>query len=364
MSERTRQNGCWTIGSLVLLRLAIGWHFYREGSSKVGYDRSAGRFELTFSAEPFLSQAKGPLAGWFRSLAPAAHDWPTLLAIPRQDVPLTDEQLAERVQWQADYDKRRAEAVRKGDFAPIEFPPTAPYHDWAKRIFDDWHSVLSDVMQVARFTDNDRRRAAVDAFVSRHQQLADYLADETEAIAEYQHELWRLKEMRAAPEADGAPFAQQRIAAKSEETARRPLKWVRWVGDLENEYLADLRDKVLADERNVPATEDLDEALTMPGNRRLHALNVTVTILTIAVGVCLLLGLLTRLAAVAGAVFLVGVIAAQPPWAAGAAPTYYQTIELAGLLVLAVTGPGRWAGLDYFGYAFCHRLCRRKTTAE
>jgi hypothetical protein len=63
----------------------------------------------------------------------------------------------------------------------------------------------------------------------------------------------------------------------------------------------------------------------------------------------------------AGALFLLAVIAAQPPWATGAEPTIYQTLELAGLLVLAGTGAGRWFGLDYFGYAFCNRFCRRSS---
>jgi uncharacterized membrane protein YphA (DoxX/SURF4 family) len=77
-----------------------------------------------------------------------------------------------------------------------------------------------------------------------------------------------------------------------------------------------------------------------------------------------LVALLTRLAAVGGALFLVAVIATQPPWMTGAAPTYYQTIELAGLIVLAATGAGRWAGLDYFGYVLCQRFCGRGDVVE
>ena len=53
----------------------------------------------------------------------------------------------------------------------------------------------------------------------------------------------------------------------------------------------------------------------------------------------------------AGAVFLLSVIASQPPWLPTAEPTINQTIELAGLLVLAGTGAGRWLGLDYFTWA-------------
>ena len=48
--------------ALVLLRLAIGWHFFREGSAKLAYDPRTKRFDVAFSAEGFLPQAKGPLA--------------------------------------------------------------------------------------------------------------------------------------------------------------------------------------------------------------------------------------------------------------------------------------------------------------
>ena len=49
------------------------------------------------------------------------------------------------------------------------------------------------------------------------------------------------------------------------------------------------------------------------------------------------------------------VIASQPPWLAESVTTMPQCIEFAALLVLAGTGAGRWAGLDYFTYALFHR---------
>jgi hypothetical protein len=70
------------------------------------------------------------------------------------------------------------------------------------------------------------------------------------------------------------------------------------------------------------------------------------------------------LAAVVGALFLLSVIAAQPPWVTGASPTYYQTVECAALLVLAGTGAGRWAGLDYFGYLLFGRRQREDAAAN
>jgi thiosulfate dehydrogenase [quinone] large subunit len=47
--------------ALTLLRVAIGWHFLYEGISKLS--------AMSWSAAGYLRQARGPLAGFFRSLA-------------------------------------------------------------------------------------------------------------------------------------------------------------------------------------------------------------------------------------------------------------------------------------------------------
>jgi thiosulfate dehydrogenase [quinone] large subunit len=47
--------------ALTLLRVAIGWHFLYEGISKLS--------AVSWSAAGYLRQARGPLAGFFRSLA-------------------------------------------------------------------------------------------------------------------------------------------------------------------------------------------------------------------------------------------------------------------------------------------------------
>jgi uncharacterized membrane protein YphA (DoxX/SURF4 family) len=104
----------------------------------------------------------------------------------------------------------------------------------------------------------------------------------------------------------------------------------------------------------------MDKAITDPRENRLHVLNIVVTALTITVGICLLLGFFTRLAAMVGVLFLFGVIASQPPWLYDALPTMSQVIEFAGLLVLAGTGAGRWLGPDFFTYALFNRWRREE----
>ena len=71
----------------------------------------------------------------------------------------------------------------------------------------------------------------------------------------------------------------------------------------------------------------------------------------------MLIGLFTRLSAIALAIFLLSVIASQPPWIPGTIPTYNHVVECIALLVLATTPVGRWAGLDFFIH---HPLFRPK----
>ena len=68
----------------------------------------------------------------------------------------------------------------------------------------------------------------------------------------------------------------------------------------------------------------------------------------LVVGACLVLGLLVRWVSAFAGLFLISVIASQWPGAVGAAPVYYQVIELAGLGVLAMMSAGQYAGLDFF----------------
>jgi uncharacterized membrane protein YphA (DoxX/SURF4 family) len=75
----------------------------------------------------------------------------------------------------------------------------------------------------------------------------------------------------------------------------------------------------------------------------------------VAIGVCLLIGLLTRTACVAGAAFLLMLYLAMPPFPwlppnPRAEGHYYfldkNLIEMLALLTLATTASGRWIGLD------------------
>jgi len=357
MFDNRRYLGTFAVLSLVLLRLVIGWHFFREGTKKLEYDRRDGELSLAadFTSEGFLSQAKGPLAPLYLGQVAADHGWRDLLAVPHRNAPVTEDEAAEQTKWLADYGRRQAADEKKGGPLLIEFAPFLGYHEWATRISDDWRAVLNDVKLVPGLKD-EQKKAAEAAYTARMQQLATYLAGEGDAIASYRHDLWRLENWRDAPEAGDVPFHDARIVAKTAETSGKAAAWVSEVRNIEAGYYDDLRRVLAAKEQSDAKTAAaVDDAITGSQGTRLHAIDVAVTWLTVGVGVCLLLGLFTRLASVAGALFLASVVASQPPWLMDAAPTMPQIIEFAGLLVLAGTGAGRWLGLDYFFYALFNR---------
>jgi uncharacterized membrane protein YphA (DoxX/SURF4 family) len=353
--DRRRYLGGFAVFALVLLRLVVGWHFSREGAKKVAYDPHDGELRMNFTADGFLANAKGPLAGLYRANAPDGHGWRVLLATPRQNKPTTDAESAEQARWQTDFEVRRAAAKEKGELQPVEFPKTAPYSEWAERIESDWRTIVDDAKAIPALSDEQDKKAET-SLNTRLQNLADYLAANAEAIAEYRHELWRLATWQKSPETGDVPFVDERVTAKKSETAKTPAAWVAQVEQFDEALREDLRGVLTDEQRDLALTKSaMDKALADGHERRLSYINVIVTIVTIGIGICLLLGLFTRFASIVGALFLLGVILSQPPWLPDTTDTMPQIIEFFALLVLAGTGAGRWAGLDFFMYALFNR---------
>jgi uncharacterized membrane protein YphA (DoxX/SURF4 family) len=354
--DRRRIIGSFAVFGLVVLRLVIGWHFFGEGTKKLQYDRTDGGFHLAFSADTeLLDKAKGPLADWYFAFVPGGHDWRTLLATPKENVPPSADEAAARAKWVREYNARRAEAAKKKAAAPVEFAPSAPFHDWATKIANDWQVVRDKVKNVAGLSDAQKQQADK-AYQDRVEALSAYLDDEEEGITTYRHELYRLNDWRKSPEANSVPFYQSRIAAKNTETTGQVKAWLAKVAAMDAGYYEDLEHVLTPEQRAQASSASAVRAATYDETQsRLDKLNVVVTAVIIGVGVCLLLGLFTRLASILGALFLLGVVASQPFWIADAVPTMNFYIEMAGLLVLAGTGAGRWLGLDAVVYAMFHR---------
>ncbi len=348
--------------ALVVLRLATGWHFYREGTKKLQYNSETGVTTIAFSAEPFLRQAVGPVADMVKEEIPSAYNWERYLAVPRQARPTTEEELDKRAKWQADYAARRKAAAAKKQPLPIEFPPHSPYYDWADRIQASWRTA-HDRFAIIPGLAAEQRAAAEEALDMRRQQLADYLESQTDAIAEWEHELYRLSELKKNSGAVSLPFLGTQINEKATETTAATRAWISQVQAIEAGYLADLRGIMTEEQLNDAATSAaLDEALANESEEKVNKLNVVVTSVIIGSGVLLMLGLFTRIACIGAAGFLLSVIASQPPWVAGSQNPvfYYQLVEIAALAVLFAAAAGQYAGLDYFIRLFTGKCCGRK----
>jgi uncharacterized membrane protein YphA (DoxX/SURF4 family) len=326
--DNRRQLGAFAVLAIVLLRLAIGWHFFTAGAEKIE-PKAEGGYRVSFSAAPFLGMAQGPFANSFKAMVPSGHDWQKLLAVPHQKKPLTAE-----------------EAKAAGE--------NPPYEAWAERIKSDWQAMTGEVEKVPGLVANQIEQAKAIA-EAKKSELDDYLEGEASTIVDYQHELWRLDQWRAKPEATTLPFEEERIAKKAADTTAKAKGVVAGVAALEADMVGEFRNLVGSDPKSATTANAMEAATTGPEEAKLARVNLGATILTLGVGICLLLGLFTRTASIAGGIFLLSVIASQPPWISDPELTIHQIVELAGLLVLAGTGAGRWLGLDYFSWALFHK---------
>ncbi len=348
--------------ALLLLRLCLGFHFFSEGTKKLSYDKVQEEWELDFSAEGFFRGATGPFASLFKSQLPGVYDWQKLLAVPTQALPLSQDEVYKRQDWQSDYAARRKAATKDKKPLPFEFPEYAPYKAWGENIVAGLSGKLKAFTDLSGIDDEQDAQAAT-LFLARQQQLADMLSDESQSIEDYQHDLWRLQNMEATPGSSGVPFLKKRLTDKQSEAKGLGAKLVSAVRRLETDFNNDLRGVLTAEQRAKSSlVNKVEKSITSPKARRLKWLNLGVTSLIIGVGVCLLLGLFTRLAAIGGILFLLSVMVTQLPWVAGAKSMlfFYQLVECAALLALAASSPWRLPGIDYLLRRVWNKCCSSK----
>ncbi len=299
--------------ALLFLRLALGAHFFSEGVEKLS----------GFSSEGFLLAAKGPMAIAYQSFAAGDHDWRKLLSEPRK--------------------------------LPAEVGAAPAHKPWSDRVKGDWEKMRDDFVREAKLDEEaaERATAIVKSTIAR---LDAYLASQEDAIAEYRHELWKLAELKQDPAAGELPFVNDRIADATGSTRNTPRPWVAEASAIETQMVREL----LA---IVPPTAKIQAALdpTTP----LDQVNTVITWTVLSVGVMLWIGLATPIAALVAALFLLSVMASQPPWVAGAESSFffYQLVEVAALVAVAATGAGKWAGLDGVFRSLCRGCCRKPSEA-
>ncbi|MFO0892015.1 MAG: DoxX family protein [Isosphaeraceae bacterium] len=283
---------------LVLLRIAIGWHFLTEGLDKVESTRYG---KNPFSAEIYLRNASGPLAPTFRSMLPDADGRDSL-------------------------------------------DPAKLKASWAEH--------LGRIESHFKF--NDQQKAKVKELLDRSNAWADVwfnAFDNKEAIEKYMHELAEVERTERDP--NSMSFERERAweSRRSLEADRRKL-----TAPLVT------RGQELTDAAIALASSEQQSAAGAysPPMSFLDVANFLTMYGLCAMGVCLILGFLTPFAAVCAAAFLAMIYLSMPPWP-GLPPNpkaeghYWivskNMVELIACLLIAVTASGHWFGLDalFFG---------------
>lgn len=315
--------------ALVALRLSLGCHFLYEGVWKIEHsdfrydDRWKADGVEEFTARPFLALAKGPVSGFFYAMLPDVDG---------------------RQRFQVVVDKEKKKSIDSTEFL--------------KR----WDQVRVDFVEFYRPTDSsdpkaekaqaDLANGAKETFDQFSKQLNNYLNENVDDMAAYFGSLDRFEK---DPERhQGAPFQKKRRWDRMIELRGEADKWVKDIEVQERAYARALY-RLLGDQKE----RGLPPASWNPFKwDRMKQINFAVTFALAAIGLCLMLGFCTPLAALGGAAFMAFVVLTQPGF-----PTIYphdppvvghallinkDFVEMVALLVVAATGAGRWGGLDIF----------------
>jgi uncharacterized membrane protein YphA (DoxX/SURF4 family) len=323
---------------IVLLRIAIGWHFLYEGREKV---ESMYYGKEPFSAEIYLRNATGPMGTYFRGMLPDVNSLAML--------------------------------------DPV-------------RLKASWKDEVSRITEHYNFTTEQRETAQ--KILDGSLQWADYWFDDPanqEKRQKYYHDLRQVLEIDQQPQA--LSFEKERAwdARRGVEGDRRTLiqplvaqgttlrEAVAKVALPDQREAADSRGKATFDwlaQKNINIPASLQSKISgLASWTSLDVLNWMTIIGLIAIGFCLIAGFLTPVAALAAAGFLAMIYLSMPPWP-GTPPNpraegHYlivskNLVELLACLVIAATPSGHWVGLDalFFGARRRRRLARLVAQAE
>jgi uncharacterized membrane protein YphA (DoxX/SURF4 family) len=331
--------------ALVALRFVIGFHFYMEGSAKVK--------EGNFSSAGFLASAKGPLADKFHSLIP---DYDGHFRLPELREFMIDKKAEEKTALDKNLGGGDAEDTEEKPAA--KKPSINEKLDKSKvfsykRLFEYIDSFASRASSLHGFTE-EQIQVSVEKTTEAKEKLNVVVEDWGSDISKYLKGFERIEknsvdEMRN--NVAGMRKQKDSIEYEWKGLARAPLAEIdRILWDVEKEVNA------LATSSQVGKDERY-EKLRMPdaGPIDVRLVDKYLPIFDMSVGILLMLGLLTPVAALAAGIFLASVVLTQFPGYPGTQPTYYQAIEMVGCFVLAFADAGRFAGLDFLPWSFWNR---------
>jgi uncharacterized membrane protein YphA (DoxX/SURF4 family) len=334
---------------LVLLRFAIGWHFLFEGLDKIhSVDVGVTETNRPWTSRAYLREAAGPLADYFHRQA-------------------------------GDSDEEALAILQVQPLKPGQDPVGVPANQRISPILDQaWNEYFRRFAEHYKF-EGVQRELAEGKLKQAKEQAVRWLLGET-GVREVEHAFGssaavKIKETPAQRLQDYRQRVQElrdimneKLPAFGRDVEKRHIATLKAdVNRMRSELLADLEkpmqetlQSVLTDEQKKMGPVPVPVASHWWEQGRLAWIDALTRYGLTAVGACLLLGLFTRSACLAGAAFLVMFYLAMPalPWLPESprAEGHYvfinkNIIEMLALLTLATTRSGRWAGLD--GLLYC-----------
>jgi uncharacterized membrane protein YphA (DoxX/SURF4 family) len=280
--------GFFGAAGLVLLRIAIGWHFLYAGIDKLTNPE--------FSSDGFLGQAKGPLADEFHHLIP-------------------------------DYDGRQRLALETH---------TVAFQQYA------------DGFVKGRVLSDDQLARVKQTLDNAQDDLKEFFADQKEAIADYLNDLDRLEAAKQSKTSD-IPFQQKRNWDKQQELRGKLARWSADIDDIWRHFKSDLDDVLTPEQRAATPSESaqtkhfVDLVVTYS--------NIAVGVCLLAglfTRFAALGGALFLLQIVCAQPDWPGLYPLPHPSAGRALFVNKEAVEMMALFALAMLPTGRWCGLDFF----------------
>jgi len=326
---------------LVLLRLAIGWHFLFEGLEKVeSVWKGPTETNRPFTSEGYWREASGPLGEVVRRQIGD----PDEMALSRFDVKPFDENLRDEIL-----------IPRYTRISPsLEKDMDAYYEQFVEHYHLD---ELQKQLALAKLLQN--KDQAVRWLLEGSKDVQKPIGSGTfvvkqttgQRIAAYKAKLQELRDVEAKElPAFGHDVEKQNLRALKAEVGRMRSELLT---DLTQPFKDALQSVLTDDQKKGFMPETISPS--MADWSRLQWIDWITRWGLVVVGAGLLLGLFTRTACVGGAIFLLLLYLSVPPFPWLPEPTrveghYYYVnknlIEMLALLVLATTRSGCWLGLD------------------
>jgi uncharacterized membrane protein YphA (DoxX/SURF4 family) len=327
---------------LILLRIAIGWHFFFEGIEKVeSMRRGVTESSRPFSSAAYLNEASGPMAPYIKQQIgdpdQKALDFLTpLTSVPNAKPTQPGHQYlspALVAEWD-EYFQRYCDFYGISKVEGQLVKAKAEYEK-AKDRAGLW------LVQGGKDVDKSFSRADYKFPMSTH-----------DRVEEYKKKLDHIRELQTKE----IPLFNKDVEKTRLQLAKADA------AQLRNELMAELKQPI-DDALKSVLTPQQKELGAMPADfgkswstySRVEWIDRIVAWGLVVVGGCLMMGLFTRTSAFAGAVFLFMLYAAMPPlpWVPEVTRTEGKylfvnknLIEMLALLVLATCRTGYWIGLD------------------